>query len=77
MHCDLNCKNVLVGLSGNIKLEDFGCAKRLKDLKNDGKTTFTWQSIGGTPLWMAPEVLRSEGLEYLALGMHSYGNGNR
>ncbi|KAL3599084.1 hypothetical protein D5086_007002 [Populus alba] len=64
VHCDLKCKNVLLGLSGNIKLADFGCAKRLKDLDRNGKFAYSWQSVGGTPLWMAPEVLRKEGLDF-------------
>ncbi|KAL6178944.1 hypothetical protein ACLB2K_050461 [Fragaria x ananassa] len=55
VHCDLKCKNVLLSSSGNVKLADFGCARRLKD-----STTTT----GGTPLWMAPEVLRNEGLDF-------------
>ena len=59
VHCDLKCKNVLLGSSGNIKLADFGSAKRVKEAN-------CWQSIGGTPLWMAPEVLRNESLDFAA-----------
>ena len=66
VHCDLKCKNVLLGSSGNIKLADFGCAKRVKDLKSGGGLANTWQSVGGTPLWMAPEVLRNERLDVSA-----------
>ncbi|OMO92276.1 hypothetical protein COLO4_17690 [Corchorus olitorius] len=61
VHCDLKCTNVLLGSSGNVKLTDFGCAKRLKDMKET-----LGQSVGGTPLWMAPEILRNEGLDYSA-----------
>ncbi|KAL2342280.1 hypothetical protein Fmac_010220 [Flemingia macrophylla] len=57
VHCDLKCKNVLLGSSGNIKLADFGCAKRVKDSAG---------CIGGTPLWMAPEVLRNESVDFAA-----------
>jgi len=57
VHCDLKCKNVLLGSSGNVKLADFGCARRVKDLA---------KSIGGTPLWMAPEVLRNESVDFSA-----------
>ena len=62
VHCDLKCQNVLLGSSGNVKLADFGCAKRLRDLKSKGASMTSWQSISGTPLWMAPEVLRNEGV---------------
>ncbi|KAK3037730.1 hypothetical protein RJ639_031101 [Escallonia herrerae] len=62
VHSDLKCKNVLLGLSGNIKLADFGCAKRLKN----SSSTQSCNSAGGTPLWMAPEVLRNEGLDFAA-----------
>ncbi|KAJ0091160.1 hypothetical protein Patl1_14284 [Pistacia atlantica] len=58
VHCDLKCKNVLLKSNGNVKLADFGCAR------NGDLTTFSWQSVGGTPLWMAPEVLRNEGLDF-------------
>ncbi|GFQ03946.1 mitogen-activated protein kinase kinase kinase a [Phtheirospermum japonicum] len=58
VHSDVKCKNVLLGASGAVKLADFGCAKRLSGCKNG--------SMGGTPLWMAPEVLRNEGLGFAA-----------
>lgn len=60
VHSDLKCKNVLLGTSGNVKLTDFGCAKRPKDMKNNNNE----ESVGGTPLWMAPEVLKNQGLGY-------------
>ncbi|XP_010246145.1 PREDICTED: mitogen-activated protein kinase kinase kinase NPK1-like [Nelumbo nucifera] len=61
VHNDLKCKNVLLGPTGNIKLADFGCAKRLNSSQAGSKVS--QQSICGTPLWMAPEVLRNEGLD--------------
>lgn len=66
VHCDLKCKNVLLSSSGNVKLADFGCAKRLKDSNttNGGGSMLSLPSISGTPLWMAPEVLRNEGLDF-------------
>lgn len=64
LHCDLKCNNVLLGSHGDVKLPDLGCARRVNDLKNNGNLKQSWQSIGGTPLWMAPEVLRNEGLDF-------------
>ncbi|KAG7976771.1 hypothetical protein I3843_06G167100 [Carya illinoinensis] len=65
VHCDLKSKNVLLGSSGDIKLADFGCAKRLRGfMGNRGLAARSGQSMGGTPLWMAPEVLRNEGLDF-------------
>lgn len=51
VHSDIKCNNILVGTSGMLKLSDFGCATRQ-----------SCKGIGGTPLWMAPEVLRHEPL---------------
>ncbi|KDO43268.1 hypothetical protein CISIN_1g042809mg [Citrus sinensis] len=64
LHCDLKCNNVLLGSHGDVKLPDLGCARRVNDLKNNGNLKQSWQSIGGTQLWMAPEVLRNEGLDF-------------
>ncbi|KAK4339863.1 hypothetical protein RND71_041325 [Anisodus tanguticus] len=68
VHCDLKCKNILLGTSGEIKLADFGGAKRINDIKVTGSTNTKSlsKSIGGTPLWMAPEILRNEGLDFAA-----------
>ncbi|XP_028793868.1 mitogen-activated protein kinase kinase kinase 17-like [Neltuma alba] len=69
VHCDLKCKNVLLGSSGDIKLADFGCARRVEDLKNKSlmkKNTKSLEYVSGTPLWMAPEVLRNEELDFSA-----------
>lgn len=51
-HADVKGRNVLVGHApGLAKLADFGSARRI----SDGRC-----AIGGTPLWMAPEVVRGE-----------------
>lgn len=68
VHSDIKCKNVLLDASGAVKLADFGCAKRLID-DHKGNTKTSRQSCtvggnGGTPLWMAPEVLRNERLDF-------------
>ncbi|OAY35107.1 mitogen-activated protein kinase kinase kinase 18 [Manihot esculenta] len=52
VHCDIKGRNVLIGETG-AKLADFGCAKRV-----DAVEAAT--PIGGTPMFMAPEVARGE-----------------
>ncbi|XP_075501842.1 LOW QUALITY PROTEIN: mitogen-activated protein kinase kinase kinase 1-like [Primulina tabacum] len=49
VHRDLKCANILVDVSGFVKLADFGLAKATK--MNDIK------SCKGTAFWMAPEVV--------------------
>ncbi|CAN1843600.1 Mitogen-activated protein kinase kinase kinase 18 [Linum perenne] len=49
-HCDVKGRNILVGPGESVKLADFGCSKRV------GSTA----GIGGTPMFMAPEVARGE-----------------
>ncbi|XP_043714855.1 mitogen-activated protein kinase kinase kinase 18-like [Telopea speciosissima] len=56
VHCDVKGKNVLLGsgsTAGVAKLADFGSTKRFY---NEGKTILP----RGSPLWMAPEVIRGE-----------------
>lgn len=51
VHCDVKGRNVLVGSSkGVAKLADFGSAVESKE----------WKLGRGSPLWMAPEVIRGE-----------------
>ncbi|XP_023533202.1 mitogen-activated protein kinase kinase kinase 18-like [Cucurbita pepo subsp. pepo] len=50
VHCDIKARNVLIGRDGKAKLADFGCAKWATQT----------EVIGGTPLFMAPEVARGE-----------------
>lgn len=61
VHGDVKCQNVLLGSRGNIKLADFGCAKRTQPKSKNQATSNKF--ICGTPLWMAPEVLRNERLD--------------
>lgn len=50
-HCDIKGANILISQSG-AKLADFGCAKWVNPA--------VAATIGGTPMFMAPEVARGE-----------------
>ncbi|CAM8941520.1 unnamed protein product [Rhodiola kirilowii] len=66
IHRDIKCANILVDVSGSVKLTDFGLAKATK--LNDVK------SCKGTALWMAPEVVNQRGNGYgLAADIWSLG----
>lgn len=54
VHWDIKCANILISKEGVLKLTDFGVATLLTE---DMKT----QSFTGTPFWMAPEVIETEG----------------
>ncbi len=54
VHRDLKSPNLLVDRDWTIKVCDFGLSR----VKN--ATFLTSKSHGGTPEWMAPEVLRNE-----------------
>ncbi|CAA0824770.1 mitogen-activated protein kinase kinase kinase 15 [Striga hermonthica] len=56
VHADIKCKNVFLNPLGEIKLADFGCAQVVC---SSGE-----KPCGGTPLWMAPEVLRNEHVDF-------------
>ncbi|KAJ0084550.1 hypothetical protein Patl1_31072 [Pistacia atlantica] len=54
VHCDVKGKNILVGpISSSCKLADFGSSK---EIDNSGGLVLP----RGSPLWMAPEVVRGE-----------------
>jgi len=56
IHRDIKSDNVLVSVSGNIKLADFGYCAQLTDMIQQRN------SVVGTPYWMAPELIK--GMNY-------------
>ncbi|CAF4959068.1 unnamed protein product, partial [Rotaria sp. Silwood1] len=61
VHRDIKGKNVMLDVDGNIKLIDFGCAKRLKKNQNTHSMRQILKSMKGTANWMAPEVIAETG----------------
>lgn len=64
---DLKPENILIDRHGHIKLTDFGFAKKVKDI--------TW-TVCGTPDYLAPEIIRSQGytkaVDWWSLGVLIY-----
>ncbi|MCD7473365.1 hypothetical protein HAX54_015192 [Datura stramonium] len=59
-HCDIKGHNILVGKTG-AKIADFGCARWIDPAERDGgAAAASAEQIGGTPMFMAPEVARGE-----------------
>jgi TolB-like protein/Tfp pilus assembly protein PilF/predicted Ser/Thr protein kinase len=64
VHRDLKSANVVITSDGRVKILDFGVARRADDGRalDDTKTMTATAEVAtaGTPLYMAPEVLRGE-----------------
>eukprot|EP01065_Artemidia_motanka_P047689 TRINITY_DN751_c4_g1_i1.p1 TRINITY_DN751_c4_g1~~TRINITY_DN751_c4_g1_i1.p1 ORF type:complete len:937 (+),score=72.93 TRINITY_DN751_c4_g1_i1:79-2811(+) len=62
VHRDVKGANVLVAVSGDCKLTDFGSAANLAEI-SEASFSRTAQ-LEGTACWMAPEVIRCSGFSY-------------
>ena len=57
-HRDVKAANTLLSQDGIVKLADFGASKRTREIAGDHLHA-TGGHAKGTPLWMAPEVIKS------------------
>jgi len=55
IHCDIKPENIMLTPSGQVKVLDFGLSKHLP--RSDRSSTLDSRVFGGTPSYMAPEVL--------------------
>ncbi len=60
IHGDIKCANILNTESGKCKLGDFGSALKIRD------TDKLKDNLIGSVYWMAPEVIKQEGISYFS-----------
>jgi eukaryotic-like serine/threonine-protein kinase len=57
LHCDLKPENLMITREGQVKVLDFGFARRIETDETRDSLELSKPSLGGTPAYMAPEVL--------------------
>jgi len=62
LHRDLKADNILLDTDGTCKISDFGISKKSDNIYGNNAT----MSMQGSVFWMAPEVVRSQGVGYSA-----------
>ncbi|KAJ7944431.1 Protein kinase-like protein [Quillaja saponaria] len=63
VHCDLKLQNILLFDNGEIKIADFGLAKKTEEKQSKGESEFQWR---GTPLYMSPESVKDNKYDHPA-----------
>lgn len=80
IHCDLKPANIMVNLEGQVKLLDFGIARRFRRTGDDrdkpGLDSAMDGAVAGTASYMSPEQLRGHPIDhrtdFFALGVVTY-----
>jgi eukaryotic-like serine/threonine-protein kinase len=57
LHCDLKPENLMITAEGRVKILDFGLARETATQEAKTTTETTSAAVGGTPGYMAPEIL--------------------
>ena len=62
LYRDLKPENILIDADGHLRLADFGLAKLSSDPIDQDKKSLVAQSFCGSPAYLAPEMIKQEGI---------------